>query len=147
MGFAIDVKTALGGLGKLDVSSQAIPGFGQQPKCASITRLVISIAVALISLSALVLGIVGCVSLTVCGLICGVSVVLLALCSLSWAVIILKRLCESREAEEPLDQLVEVGHDGSTGSILTSTGQTSETTGSNDSGFDNDNKTRDKQAI
>lgn len=142
MGFAINVKTALGGLGKLDVSSQAIPGFGQQPKCASITRLVISIAVALISLSALVLGIVGCVSLTVCGLICGVSVVLLALCSLSWAVIILKRLCEStRKVEGPLNQqLVEVGHDGSTS---TSTNQTSETTGSNDSGSD-DNKTRDR---
>lgn len=95
------VKAGFSGLGSLDLSSRAIPGYSEQSRCANITRFATVTLVSLVSLSALALGLaaIACCG-TLISIMSGAAVIAFALLGLAFAVIVLKRMFESRKLEK-----------------------------------------------
>ncbi|AAP05362.1 hypothetical protein [Chlamydia caviae] len=86
-----NVKEVCGGLGKIDLSREAVPAFDKSRPCSSISRAAICALVAIMAIASIIVGCICCASGGT-ALACGVLSIALALLGLSWAAIVLKHM-------------------------------------------------------
>ncbi|EPJ16554.1 hypothetical protein CP03DC35_1071 [Chlamydia psittaci 03DC35] len=92
MGFVSNFSVAANGLGKIDLSKDAIPAFNKNENlCSHVTRVAIAALVAIVAVASLI---VGCMSCSVGGTAayCGVVTIATSLVGLAWSAIALKRM-------------------------------------------------------
>ncbi|WP_348662684.1 hypothetical protein [Chlamydia vaughanii] len=122
MSFVANVKEVYGGLGRVDFSQEAIPGFSKHRVCSSVSKTVLAILVAVVAIAALIMGCVAC-STGGLAIITGLATIALAGIGLAWSIIVMKRLFEKRgtagvvEEAATAQQAVEVGSRSRAGSV------------------------------
>ncbi|WP_041468076.1 hypothetical protein [Chlamydia felis] len=90
------LRDVFGGLGRIDVSNQAIPSFEKNQKlCSSITRVVISILAFLLAFVSLIAGCVCCASGGL-SLYCGLVTIIGSVLGVIWSSIVFKRMFEKK---------------------------------------------------
>ncbi|QXE27006.1 hypothetical protein [Chlamydia buteonis] len=95
MGFVTNLNAVASGLGRIDLSKEAIPAFNKQRLCSSVTRVVIAVLVAIVAIASLIVASMSC-SAGGTAAYCGVLTIAVSLVGLVWSAIILKRMFVNR---------------------------------------------------
>ncbi|WP_139414455.1 hypothetical protein [Chlamydia abortus] len=92
MSFVTSLNVVADGLGRIDLSREAVPAFNKQEHlCSSITRVAIAALVAIIAIASIIVASMSC-SVGGTSAYCGVITIASSLVGLAWSAIVLKRM-------------------------------------------------------